>query len=106
MAPQFSTSSPDLGRTTIICSWTFTLTAMLGMFCQLYYRKLKRVSLGLEDYILLLAFLITIILVVQTTWAIVDEGQGKHIEAETQSQFTKVAHVGALCNNYALSMID
>ena len=38
----------------------------------------------------------SLILVAQTTWAVVREGQGKHIEDESRAQFTKVAHVRAL----------
>ena len=49
--------------------------------------------MGLDDYILMLSFLITVVLVVQTTWAIVDEGQGKHIDKESRTEFAKVAHV-------------
>ena len=62
----------------------------------LYVRSLKRVPLGIDDYMLLLAFIIALILVTQTTWAIVDEGQDKHLNEISGSRLALVFKVWLL----------
>ena len=48
---------------------------------------------GWMDFILVVAFLMTLSLVIQTTWAIVDEGQGKHMPDIPESYALIVARV-------------
>ncbi|OKL55543.1 hypothetical protein UA08_09235 [Talaromyces atroroseus] len=68
-------ASSSIARTTLVCSWLFTALATLSVLIQVLHMQ-KRHSVGLDDYILFIAFGISILLVAQTTWAVVDEGQG------------------------------
>ena len=82
-----------MGRTTIICSWIFTVFAILAMGLMPPARRIQNRKLGLDDYMIIIAFVITLVLVAQTTWAILDEGQGNHVENETRTQLAMVASV-------------
>ena len=86
---------PDMGHTTIICCWIFAPLACMAMGVLVVARRLRDINLGLDDYILVIAFILTLLLVAQTTWAIVDEGQGRHVEAESRTQLAMVASVRA-----------
>ncbi len=52
---------------------------MLAIGLLIWSRKFQRRNLGRDDFIIFVAFAITIALVVQTTWAIVDDGNDKNI---------------------------
>ena len=94
MSAQSSSDGPDLGRTTIVCSWTFTALATLGVCAQL--SEIRHHGLGyvkLDDYLIIISFMIALILVSQTTWAILDEGQGKHAEGKSRTQLAMIAKV-------------
>ena len=53
-------------------------------------------DIGFDDCTFILASLMTVILVVQTTWAILDEGQGNHINQDSRTQLAKIAHVSVV----------
>jgi hypothetical protein len=58
----------------------------------------KRRSVGLDDYILFIAFVISIVLVAQTTWAVLDEGQGvpeSELLNHPHGSFTMVSKVSS-----------
>ena len=52
---------------------------------------------GLDDYILIVAFLLSVALVIQTTWAIYDEGQDRHISEVPRTQAALIAKVLDAC---------
>ena len=56
-------------------------------------RRLHKTYLEADDYILIVAYVITVILVGQITWAIVDDGQGKHIADVPRTQLALIANV-------------
>ena len=81
---------PDLGRTTIICSWIFTALAGLGVCAQLVK---ARSFMKVDDVLILGAFVTALVLVAQTTWAILDEGQGEHVINESRTHLALIARV-------------
>ena len=89
MISPVSQGGPNVALITIACGWTFVGIAFLGVSLLIWF-KLERRVIGLDDYLTTLAFVITIALVAQTTWAIANEGQDDH-DAEMSS--TKLALV-------------
>lgn len=83
----------DIARTTLICSWLFTGLATISITIQILSIHHRRM-IGIDDYLLFTAYLISVLLVAQTTWAVVDEGQGEHEDdVSNHSQFGIVAKV-------------
>ena len=79
---------------TLISSWTFTVLALLSLILQyISFRFLAKPARRLEywDWVTTVTFVSSLALVCQTTWAVVDEGQGDHFTNETQAQFELVA---------------
>ena len=84
---------PNLGLITLVCSWTFTPLATIAIGLMLWSHHLTRIPLRIEDYMLISAFFTTVVLVVQITWAIVDEGQDKHIIQVSRTRLALIARV-------------
>ena len=80
----------DLGRTTIVCSWIFTALAGVAVWAQ--FVKARR-FMQTDDFLIFGAFVIALVLVAQTTWAILDEGQGEHVIDESQTHLALIARV-------------
>ena len=80
-----------MGHTTIVCSWTLAALACVGMYLVHRAHRSNNNPYGLDDYALIIAFFITTLLVAQTTWAIIDEGQGSHIKDVSPTQLGMVA---------------
>ena len=80
--------SENIGLITLVCSWTFTAIATLVVGLTILVIKIRNVSFRLDDYVQIAAYFIT---VGQTTWAIVDESQDKHVTEITHSQLALVA---------------
>lgn len=53
-----------------------------------------RPKLGRDDYLTIIALAMTIALIAQTTWAIVDEGQDDHEGEVSKTKFALVVRVG------------
>ncbi|KAH8690657.1 hypothetical protein BGW36DRAFT_389127 [Talaromyces proteolyticus] len=80
----------DIGKTTLVCSWFFTVLATASIVIQaLHIRHVRHSDLG--DYLVLISFAIAVILVIQTTWAVLDKGQGVHESELVSSDFATVA---------------
>ena len=47
-----------------------------------------------DDYVIILALMVTIALVAQTTWAIVDEGQDSHESEVSKTKIALIVRVG------------
>jgi hypothetical protein len=89
---------------------------MVGLACIstivqiLWLSRFKKSRPGVGDVCVWVAFVVGIVLVAQTTWAIVDEGSGKHQFDIAQQNLAAVAKVNrkaasalALTNNYIVS---
>lgn len=74
-------ANSDIARTTLICSWRFVALATISIIIQGPSIHQRRAHVGIDDWLLSTAYLVSVLLVSQTTWAVVDEGQGMH-EAE------------------------
>lgn len=85
MAPIQYGSSSDIGRATLICGWLFGSLAILSVCLAMWIRLKMQGHCGLDDIILWITTIISVALLIQTTWAIVDKGQGQHIENESRS---------------------
>jgi len=71
-------SLTPLARTTIIVSWLMVGLACMSTIAQLVWLRTKKLNFSVADGCICVALVIGIALVAQTTWAIVDEGAGKH----------------------------
>lgn len=89
-----SQGGPNIALITIACSWTFLVLALLCVSLLLWVRRIKKSRLGLDDYVILVAFAATVALIAQTTWAVVDEGEDDHEAAIRRTKFSLVVRVG------------
>jgi hypothetical protein len=71
-------SLTSLAKNTIIVSWLLVGLACMSTISQLVWLRKTRKKFSLVDGCLCTALFIGISLVAQTTWAIVDEGAGRH----------------------------
>ena len=88
-----SQGGPDIAHITIVCSWIFLAVALLGVSLLIWSRRIR---LGLDDYLTLLALATTVALIAQTTWAIVDEGQDNHEAEVLKAKFALVVRVSLI----------
>ena len=60
-----------IGIITIACSWTFTLLAFISLYLFVNTRRVQRkkdgIALEVDDFILITAFILTVLLVAQIT---------------------------------------
>ena len=96
-----SQGGPNIALITIACGWAFVGIALLGVSVLIWARHLKKIGLGLDDYLTIVALATSIALIAQTTWAIVDEGQDDHEAEVSRTKFALVVRVG-LCSPTAL----
>ena len=85
----------NVALVTIICGWFFVGAALQMMSLSILLRKLTKRSFGIDDYLTLLAFAITIALVVHTMGAIHEEGFGEHksgVSKLNRAVLVKVSH--------------
>ena len=80
-----------IGRATLICGWLFGVLTLVCI-CLVMWVRMHH-GLKLDDCMLVAATIISFALLSQTTWAIVDEGQGQHVENESQNQVQIVVKV-------------
>ena len=85
--------SSDIGRATLISGWLLAILALIGLGLSIWAKHLKHLPTGLDDVFLVSATIISLALLIQTTWAIIDEGQGQHMETESQLEIAMVAKV-------------
>ncbi|KAI8941682.1 hypothetical protein NX059_002893 [Plenodomus lindquistii] len=81
-----------LAKTSIIVSWLVVGLACVSTSLHLFFvLRIRRGSASFDDFCVWLALFIGIILVAQTTWAIVDEGSGKHQSDLTEQNIAAIA---------------
>lgn len=88
-----ASSAPNLGLVTIVCSWVFTAVAISAIGLLLWSQRIVGRKLGTDDHLTLVAFMISVVLVAQTTWAIMDEGLDKQLEDISESQRAAIIKV-------------
>jgi hypothetical protein len=76
-----------LARNTLVLSWILAIVASLSTAHQVYVRRKA------SEYFIILALIVGILLVSQTTWAIVNEGAGKHQHHLSRSGLPYLAKV-------------
>lgn len=94
VAKMLSPDSPNglnIAVITIVCGWVFVSLAILAVGIQIW--DSIKIKVGIEDIVLVHAMIVSIGLVAQTTWAIVDEDMGKHEAEIPRNKFTFVARV-------------
>ena len=79
-------SAPSLSLVTITCSWTLTAIAFLTVGLLIWSRRIVRRKLGVDDYLTIVAFWVSVALVAETTWAIVDEGVDRKLGGFSRQQ--------------------
>ncbi|KAI0486461.1 hypothetical protein F4859DRAFT_371401 [Xylaria cf. heliscus] len=89
MREAFNTTS--VGWLTIILGWVLSALALLSVTIYIWSKIINRAAHHLDDVLLYLSLLISLVLMSVTTWAVVVEGQGRHQSAESRSQFDLVA---------------
>ena len=94
----------DVAVNTVICTSVFSALAVGFMTIHVVDRIIVARS---EDYMILTAFIVTIMLVGQVIWAVVDQGQGQHAAGMALGKFevtgkvrpvtSEQVFVGGLC---------
>jgi hypothetical protein len=82
----------DVALETVACSVVFAVLASLALCIHVAVHKNFSGRLGLDDWLTVVAFVITLALVAQTLW-IVTEGQGEHVRNVTHGNFQVIAKV-------------
>ena len=83
---------PNIALITIICGWIFAIIAFLAVSLMLWTRA-KQSHFEIDDYLTVLALATNTAIIVQITWAIVDEGQDKHEAEVPRTAFALVVRV-------------
>ena len=92
-----SPKAPNLGRITIVSSWVFAAAALLAVVLMLWSRWLMRRHLELDICMTLIAFIISVAIVVHMTWAIFHEGLDKQVDQVPDKQRATTIRVKAFC---------
>lgn len=82
-----------LAKCTLGLSWTFTIFALLSCIAGLYRRVVQPLRTSAADILVMVSFVLGTVLVAQSTWAIIDEGQGEHQWLVSDSKLSRAAKV-------------
>ena len=93
MPPIPSGSEFNIGRATLICGWTLAAIALDFLLITMWASHVRFGHLRLDEYMQVVATVISLALLIQSTWAVIEEGQGQHIQAETTNQLLMVSKV-------------
>ena len=87
-------TSTKLATYTLASSWAATAAAAMVLVTMITVRRMQEFSLMSHDVLIILAWLLGVGLIAQTTWAIINEGQGEHQQDLQMSQVQAAAKVG------------
>ncbi|KAI3572844.1 hypothetical protein IWW34DRAFT_707831 [Fusarium oxysporum f. sp. albedinis] len=87
MTQATSLTPSDAAQKTLILTYIFLVLALIAAIDHVNYRRCQRLSFRWDDIITLLGFVVSVALVGQVTWAVVNEGQGQHLANFPQSHF-------------------
>ena len=94
MDPLISNGGSVVGNATLIGGW---ITGGVAILLQVWAVFERGPPWGWDDTLQLLATFVAVGLAAQTTWAVVDEGQGQYLLDETPTEAEKVIKVYELC---------
>jgi hypothetical protein len=96
-------SLTPLARTSIIVSWIAVGLACISTVVHFIALLIRRGQVRVPDFCVWLALIVGIVLVAQTTWAIVDEGSGRHQWDISQQNVAAIAKVSrrVVCHRYS-----
>ena len=101
-----SPNAPNIALITIICTWVFTTIAIIAISCHIWGRVTIIRQFKADDYVLVVAFAITLVLVAQTTWAIVHDSQDKHIANTPRSRLASIFKVSSsIINSFSAHLM-
>jgi Na+/melibiose symporter-like transporter len=83
----------NIGTATTACQWLFAGITLLTIILAVWSRLLSKGPFRSDDYLIWLAYVISVVSAAQTQWAIQHEGEGNHIQYESSSQVAMVATV-------------
>jgi hypothetical protein len=87
-------SLTSLAKATIIVSWLSVGLACISTISQLLWLRASNRKMSLVDGCLCTALMFGIALVAQTTWAMIDEGAGRHQYDMENGNVAAIAKVG------------
>lgn len=82
-----------IGRATLISGWLFAALSFIVVSLYLWVRVHLLRHRGLDDFLIVVATAISFALLIQTTWATVHEGQGRHVQDESPTEIAMVVKV-------------
>lgn len=86
-------SYTSLAICTLVVNWTLTILALFSMFVIHIFKKRRGMEYRVDDALVCAAFVVGLVFVMLSTWAIIDEGQGEHQQNVSESQLTRAAKV-------------
>ena len=78
---------------TLVTSWTLFFLALFAVGTIFWKPTSSRSTRTCDDILVLIAFILSTGLIVISTWAIVDEGQGRHQDDVSPTQLELMAKV-------------
>lgn len=85
----------NLGITTIVLGWIFAPISIVTLGLHTFHR-VHHHSFGLDDFLLLLASVGSVLMVIMITWGIIDEEADQHLDEVTWSKLSLISHVSML----------
>lgn len=79
MTQATSLTLSDTAQKTLILTYIFLVLALIAAVDHVNYRRSLYLPFRWDDVITLLGFVVSVALVGQVTWAVINEGQGQHI---------------------------
>ncbi|KAK8085943.1 hypothetical protein PG994_000917 [Apiospora phragmitis] len=89
MAP--SVEQSHVAFVTVVCTPIFTVLAIISVMLQAYAKVSGPYPVGLEDVLILTAFLLSLALVGQIMWAVFEENEGQHLQDVAISDIEVIA---------------
>ena len=102
MAPLDYANKSNIGEVTLIVGWAAASVALFTLGIVLLGRIKVVRHLGWDDLLLILA----VVLAIQATWAVLNEGQGQHMQYESVSQISLVMKVSSEKEYLVLKMTN
>ena len=90
---EYDQGRADIARATLTCGWAFTGLATISVTVMFLSHRRSQLSFGWDHAFVLCAYIISLVSVAQTSWAVIDEGQGKHFPDMDRPTSERIARV-------------